>query len=123
MVKNAINWFEIPVTDLDRAAEFYKYMMSTELERTSMDGMDLAIFPYDEKSVAGALIKADFLTPASSGSVVYLNAEGILDDAIARAEEKGASVVIPKTDIGEAGFIAHIIDSEGNKVGLHSMAG
>ncbi|HBR99072.1 MAG TPA: hypothetical protein DD979_17085 [Gammaproteobacteria bacterium] len=124
MVKNAVNWFEIPVSDLDRATDFYQHMMHTELERSNaMDGMDLAIFPYDEQSVSGALVKAEFLTPASSGSVVYLNAEGILDDAISRAQEKGASIAIPKTAIGEHGFFAHIIDCEGNRVGLHSMAG
>ncbi len=123
MTKNAINWFEIPVTDLDRATGFYQHMLKTDLERSSMDGMDMAIFPYDNQSVSGALIKADFLSPASSGSVVYLNAEGIIEASISRAEEKGGSVVIPKTSIGENGFIAHILDSEGNKVGLHSMAG
>lgn len=122
MLKNAINWFEIPVTDLPRAIEFYEHMLQSTFQAASMDGIDMAIFPYDEGAVSGALVKAPFLSPSESGSVVYLNANGILDTAIERAVGKGAKVIIPKTHIGDPGYIAHIIDSEGNKIGLHSIS-
>ncbi len=121
MTKNAINWFEIPVTDLDRAVDFYQQMLDMTLKNETMDGIEMAIFPSDEKAVAGSLVKADFLAPADSGSLVYLNAEGILDDAISRAKAKGSEVFLPKTSIGENGFIAHLSDSEGNKIALHSF--
>jgi predicted enzyme related to lactoylglutathione lyase len=120
-MKNAINWFEIPVTDLDRAAKFYESMLDTKLQRETMDGVDLAIFPMDETSVSGALAKADFMTPSDQGSIVYLNVEGIMDQAIERAQKMGSQVMFPKTSIGENGYIAHISDSEGNKIALHSM--
>lgn len=120
MLKNAINWFEIPVTDYDRAISFYEFMLDQKLTRETMDGIDMAVFPADDKAVPGALVKADFLTPGQQGSLVYLNVDGFIDQAISRASEKGAEVLFPKTDIGENGFYAHISDCEGNKIGLHS---
>ena len=120
-MQHAINWFEIPVADLDRATHFYETLLATKLQRESMDGIDLAMFPMDQASVSGALVKADFMAPNAQSSVVYLNAEGILDQAIARAQEVGAKVLFPKTAIGENGYIAHISDSEGNRVALHSL--
>lgn len=120
-MKNAINWFEIPVNDFDRAIDFYEHILDTRLQRETMDGINMAIFPYSENTVSGALVKADFLTPSEQGSVVYLNAEGIMDDVLDRAQKKGSKTLLPKTAIGENGFIAHISDSEGNKIALHSM--
>jgi predicted enzyme related to lactoylglutathione lyase len=70
--------------------------------------------------VGGALIKADFLTPGEKGSVVYLNVEGMMDDVLQRAQAQGVKILFPKTHIGEPGYIAHIADSEGNRIGLHS---
>lgn len=122
MMKNAINWFEIPVLDLERAIGFYQQMLNTTLQRETMDGIEMATFPSDEKAVAGSLVKADFLTPGDSGSLVYLNAEGIIDDAINRAVANGSEVLFPKTSIGENGFIAHLSDSEGNRIALHSFS-
>jgi uncharacterized protein len=120
-MQNAINWFEIPVNDFERAIGFYENMMDTKLKRESMDGIEMAIFPGDQNSVYGSLVKADFLAPSAQGCVVYLNAEGIMDDAIARAQKMGSQVLFPKTSIGENGYIAHLSDSEGNKIALHSM--
>ncbi|MFK7994025.1 MAG: VOC family protein [Granulosicoccus sp.] len=121
MSKNAINWFEIPVSDLARATNFYESLLQVTLSQESMNGMDMAIFPYSEGTVTGALVSAPFLSPSNIGSVVYLNAEGMFDEALARAVEHGAEVALPKMDIGPNGVIAHIIDTEGNRVGLHSM--
>ena len=122
MLKNAINWFEIPVSDLTRAIEFYEHMLDATFRQENMGGMDMAIFPYDEGAVSGSLVKAPFLSPSENGAVVYINVNGIMDAAIERATAKGATVVLPKMHIGDPGYIAHIIDSEGNKVGLHSTS-
>jgi len=121
MSKNAINWFEIPVSDLARATTFYEDLVQASLKQESMNDMDMAIFPFSEETVSGALVSAPFLSPSATGSVVYLNVEGMLDGAIERATKNGAEIVLPKMAIGPNGFIAHIIDSEGNRVGLHSM--
>jgi len=120
-LKNAISWFEIPVTDYERAIDFYETMLDVQLTREKMNDIDFAIFPSDDTAVAGALIKADFQQPSQQGCLVYLNVEGIMDSAIKRAQDHGAEVLFPKTHIGEEGYIAHISDSEGNKVALHSM--
>jgi len=121
MIKNAINWFEIPVSDLARATAFYEELVQVTFSHESSDGIDMAIFPYDEKTVTGCLVAAPFLSPSPTGSIVYLNVEGMLDATIERAVAQGAEVPLPKMDIGPNGFIAHIFDSEGNRVGLHSM--
>jgi uncharacterized protein len=120
-IKNAVSWFEIPVNDYERAINFYEIMLDTKLQREVMNDIDFAIFPADEKAVAGALIKCEFLKPNDQGSLVYLNVDGFMDEAISRAQKNGAKVLFPKTNIGECGYIAHLSDSEGNKVALHSM--
>jgi len=120
--KNTINWFEIPVNNFERAISFYESILDIKLARENMDDIDLAIFPADKKAVSGALIKADFLQPGDQGSLVYLNVEGKMDDVIGRAQKRGSNLLFPKTNLGEPGYIAHISDSEGNKIALHSMA-
>jgi predicted enzyme related to lactoylglutathione lyase len=78
-------------------------------------------FPYAEGTVTGALVAAPFHSPSKTGSIVYINVEGVFDEALARAVANDAEVVMPKMDIGPNGYIALIIDSEGNRIGLHSM--
>ncbi len=119
-LKNAINWFEIPVSDLERAIKFYEKVLDIQLKREKVDECELAIFPADEEAIAGALIKTDFLQPSEQGCLVYLNVEGMMDAVIERAQAQGSSVLLAKTHIGDPGYIAHINDSEGNKIALHS---
>jgi predicted enzyme related to lactoylglutathione lyase len=121
-MKNTINWFEIPVNDMPRAIDFYENMLGVELRQETMDGIQMALFPFDEKSVSGCLVKADFMQPSGQGSLVYLNVEGFMDEAMERATAQGSEIAFPKTAIGENGFIAHLSDSEGNKIALHSMS-
>lgn len=118
---NIINWFEIPTTDLDRASKFYEVVLATSLKREHFAGndTDMAIFQGAEKSVGGALIADKRRKPVADGAVVYLHAPD-LDASLARIEQAGGSVVLPKTDIGDPGFIALVRDTEGNVVGLHS---
>jgi predicted enzyme related to lactoylglutathione lyase len=119
--KNAVNWFEIPVDDFERAVSFYQRLFDVQLRHEVMDGFDCALFPADEQAVGGALVKADFQRPGAAGSLVYLNAEGKLDALLQRATDMGAQVTLPRTAIGEYGFIAHLLDSEGNKIAVHSF--
>jgi uncharacterized protein len=121
-IKNAINWFEIPVDDYQRAIDFYENVFDITLVREKMNDIDFAMFPADDEAVAGALVKAEFLQPGEQGSLVYLNVEGMMDRVIERAQAQGSNVFFPKTYIGEPGYIAHISDSEGNKIALHSHA-
>ena len=121
-MKNAIHWFEIPATDLDRAARFYERVLGSTLQRETFAGQDLAIFRCngEKDGVAGAVVADPKRKPAAQGTCVYLDARGDLDGALVRAKQAGGEVLVPRTDIGAPGFIALIRDSEGNTVGLHS---
>ena len=124
MSKHAIHWFEVFVSDLDRAVRFYQTMLAVELRRTSEDGRPMALFASaGESGVGGALVRQVGREPTPSGVIVYLDADGKLDACLARVEGAGGRVVMAKTDIGPPGFIALVRDSEGNLVGLHSERG
>lgn len=119
---NAINWFEIPATDFDRAVKFYETALGISMHREVFAGDPNAFFPYAQgQGVGGSVVKADYANPGSGGAVVYLNAgtHQQLEAALARVEAAGGSVLRPATDLGEIGTIAFIRDTEGNHVGLH----
>lgn len=117
MTKNAINWFEILTTDLERAAKFYEATLRVSLKRESFNGVPHAIF--GAPGVAGALIFDAARKPTSGGAMVYLDAPD-LDGALGRVAKAGGKVLVPKTDIGDPGSIAIVVDTEGNHVGLHA---
>lgn len=119
-MQNAINWFEIPVADMDRALAFYEKILDRRTKREVFGGMDMAIFPAPDPAVGGALIATKDRKPSAEGALVYLNVTGALDQVIGRVPAAGGQVVMGKTDIGEPGFIALFRDTEGNVVGLHS---
>jgi predicted enzyme related to lactoylglutathione lyase len=116
-------WFEIPATDLDRAARFYQQLFGAPLQRADF-GMPIAVFPYRaEGGASGCLAQSPTMQPSRSGSLIYLNADPSLDAALARAEEAGGRVVQPRTALPPGmGFFAKIEDTEGNQVGLHALA-
>lgn len=121
MDKNVVNWFEIPVSDLSRAKDFYKNVIGTEAQDMQMPGMEMAAFPWVQGGVntTGALVKSAFGKPSTEGSMVYFECADCAD-ALGKVEANGGKVAMPKTSIGEFGFIGHIIDTEGNKIGVHS---
>jgi predicted enzyme related to lactoylglutathione lyase len=119
-MSNAINWFEIFVSDIDRATRFYEATMAVQLRREDFGGKPMAIFPGSQTGVGGALVRDGGRAPAVEGTLVYLNASGKLDACLDRVRAAGGAVVLAKTDIGDPGFIATIRDTEGNLVGLHS---
>jgi hypothetical protein len=118
---DALNWFEIPVVDMDRAVAFYSEMFGVALQAAEMSpGYLMAMFP-SEGGVGGALVSGEGYVPGMTGTVVYLNGGDDLSGPLSRVEAAGGQIIVPKSDIGENGFFAFFIDSEGNKVGLHSM--
>ena len=120
-MKNAVNWFEIPAADFDRAVKFYDAIMSKPLRRESFGGMPHAVFAYEGEGVSGAVSKMDRNSPSPQGTLVYLNVEGYLDKAVENTAKAGGRILSEKMSIGENGFVAIIADTEGNTVGLHSM--
>lgn len=118
---NWINWFEIPATDINRAAGFYGSVFNIEFKTTAMMGTHMAIFPANGGN-HGALVQGDDYKPSAEGVTLYLNGGDDLSVPLAKVEQAGGTVIVPKTHIGdEMGYFAMFIDTEGNKVALHSM--
>ena len=119
---NAINWFEIPATDISRAKKFYEHIFDIKMEEMEMEGMKYAMFPFDptKPNVAGGLAKSPMHTPGTTGAVVYLNGNPDLQNVLNRIEKSGGKITMPKTSIGQNGFMAMFIDTEGNGIALHS---
>lgn len=118
---NALNWFEIPVTDVARAKKFYETIFDIEMQVVEMMGMEMAMFPSQSPKSSGALVKSSNHTPSATGSVIYLNGNPDLQQVLDRIENAGGKITMPKTNIDpETGNMAFIMDTEGNLVGLHS---
>ena len=122
-MKNAISWFEIAVTDMDRAVKFYSEMLACEIKRMDMDNMKYAMFPYDNDAggVGGGLVEMEGFKPSLEGPTLYLNGGDDLSVPLARVAAAGGKIMMPKTDIGENGFMAVFLDTEGNRIALHSF--
>jgi len=119
---NALNWFEIPVNDFGRAKKFYETVLGTTIEPKPMGPTTMGMLSSDPNAVGGALVQGGDSAPSENGTMVYLNGGDDLGPMLARVQLAGGRVVVPKTDIGSGfGFYAQFIDTEGNKVGLHSI--
>ena len=119
---NAVNWFELFVSDFNRAKRFYEATLQVTLPEHQMEGCRMGIFPFQEQhGVGGAITKMEGMAPGTGGTMVYLNVESDLDGVLQRAPANGGAVIKPRTSIGEHGFIGIIKDTEGNAVGIHSM--
>ncbi len=122
-MKNALNWFEIPAKDLERAKSFYEEVLDAKMETMTMEdmGQTMAFFPSDwENGVGGGLVAGPGFEPSDKGSTIYLNGGDDLATPLSRVEKAGGKVILPKTSIGEHGFMAQFLDTEGNRVAFHS---
>src|SRR5882672_9251356 len=120
---NTINWFEIAVRDIARAAKFYETILDIKTTSMEMMGMKMAMFPYDgtKGKVGGSLVQSQMHTPGTTGAIIYLNANPDLDLVLNRIEKTGGKMLMPKTLIDEhTGYMAFFSDTEGNSIGLHS---
>lgn len=118
---NALNWFEIPVTDAKRAKKFYETIFEIEMFPMEMMGMEMIMFPSQPPASGGALVKSADHTPSTTGCIVYLNANPDLQLVLDRIENAGGKITMPKTNIDpDTGNMAFFMDTEGNLVGLHS---
>ncbi len=115
-------WFELPATDFDRACAFWQAVMGTTLKAETMGPTRMAVFPYERPNVSGAVIAGPGYRPGADGPVVYVNVDAIgLDAAVARVTAAGGRIAVPRVDLpGGMGAFVHVIDTEGNRVGLHA---
>ncbi len=121
-VSTRLNWFEIPVIDIDRAAKFYGEILGETLEPgPGVEGFQMTMFP-PTAGVNGALVQGESYAPSLQGAVVYLNGGDDLTTILNRVEGAGGKALSEKIDIGDDnGFCAYFEDTEGNRVGLHSV--
>ncbi|HMQ68118.1 MAG TPA: VOC family protein [Ignavibacteria bacterium] len=116
---NAINWFEIPVTDFPRAKKFYGDIFATDMHEEMMGPHQMGFFPGG--GVSGAIVKSEGHNPSMDGALIYLAAGEDLTDVMNRIEKAGGKVLQPKMKVtDEIGYIAIFADTEGNRVALHS---
>lgn len=119
-LKSYVSWFEIPAINFQQAVDFYNNIYDIEME-TNFDGQyAMAYFPAG-KGVGGAIVAGPGSTPSDTGPLLYLNGGDNLDKILSKIEPAGGRIIMPKTHISEeAGYFAIFIDSEGNKLALHS---
>jgi hypothetical protein len=119
--KNAIGWFEIPVTDMERAVGFYEKVFRVALTRFSMGPLTMAWFPMlpDAPGSMGSLVQGETYVPSYAGTMVYFMVDDI-ERTLEAAAQNGGKILNPKMSIGEFGFVGHFEDCEGNRVALHS---
>jgi predicted enzyme related to lactoylglutathione lyase len=121
-MSNTFVWVDIPVTDLDRAIAFYSAVTGQPVDRIGGPGFNFGLFKHEGNQVGGCLVEAgDGVAPSLLGPLVYLDASGRLDAAVAAAERGGGKVLKARHSIAPNGFRAVIADSEGNRIALHSM--
>ncbi len=120
-MENFITWFEIPATNFNRAVSFYKKILDIEIQETEMFGSQMGFFPSDDKHVSGAIVHGDDYNPVNDGIIIYLNGGKDLQVILDKVQKVNGTIIVPKTQINpETGFFGMFIDSEGNKMAVHS---
>lgn len=123
--QNAISWFEIPAIDLARATNFYETIFGIKLIAMDMPNIRMRMFPLEDMNGVGGAIcdSGGFHKPSvSDGPLIYLNGNPDLQTIMDKVEAAGGSIMVPKTEISpEYGFMGVFIDTEGNRIGLHSV--
>ncbi len=125
-MQNAISWFEIPTTDIDRAQKFYESIFGITMMPMDLPNIKMRMFPLDDMmtQVGGALVDSGgFHKPSvTDGPLIYLNAHPAVQNVLDKVTEAGGSIMVPKTEISpEYGFMGVFTDTEGNRIGLHSV--
>ena len=128
MSADTLCWTDIPVTNLDRAIKFYSALLGKEVRKMSETGFEYGLLPHEEQNASGCLcVGGDSVgnknEPSETGPLIYLSVEGRLNEAVGAARVNGGKVLQEKQQIGPHGVRAIIVDSEGNRIALHSSAG
>lgn len=120
-MESYLSIFEIPATDMSRAVKFYQTILDVDIEQIEMPEMEIGVLPYEGQMVTGVIMKGEGCNPSADGVTIYLNAGDNLQVILDRVQASNGKIMIPKTPhADEIGFFAIFLDSEGNKIGLHS---
>lgn len=121
-MKNFVSIVEIPATDITRSVSFYQAILDIEIQTIDMQGTEMGIFPSDGQSASVVITKGEGYEPATDGVLVHLNGGDNLQTVLNKVEKNGGKILLPKTLIDEEnGYFALFLDSEGNRMGVHSM--
>ena len=125
-MNNAISWFEIPATDLPRAQKFYETIFNIQMVPMDMENIKMRMFPLDDMmtQIGGAVVDSGgFHKPSlTDGPLIYLNGNPDVQKVLDKVEAAGGTIMVPKTQIlPEYGYMAVLVDTEGNRIGLHSI--
>ncbi len=118
--KTQVVWSDVPCLDLDRAMAFYAAVLDCEVEKQGGGGFFMGVLPHGGAAIGGCLAVLNDTAPSETGVLIYLNCDGRLEDAVSKVEPNGGQVRQPIHVIGPHGRRAIVIDSEGNRVALHS---
>ena len=123
VARNPVVWFEIPTADLKRAIGFYEHVFDVTLEQHEMGPLTMAWFPMKEGEMGapGSLVQSEHYTPSAEGTLVYFSVADI-ETACSKATAQGGTVLQEKKSIGEFGFVGILLDTEGNRIGIHSQS-
>ncbi|WP_339715398.1 VOC family protein [uncultured Kriegella sp.] len=120
-MKSFISIFEIPATEISRAVDFYQTILDISIEKMEFPEMQMGIFPYEGQMVTGVIMRAEGYKPSADGVTIYLNGGDNLQIILDKVEKNGGEIIVPKSlHADESGYYALFLDSEGNKIGLHS---
>lgn len=127
MSADTLCWTDIPVTNLDRAIKFYSAVLRQEVRKMSEGGLEYGLLPHEEQNASGCLCVGgdsvgDKNQPSQNGPLIYLSVEGRLAEAVQAVKSNGGKALLEKQQIGPHGFRAIVVDSEGNRIALHSSA-
>lgn len=119
-MKNRVQWFDIVTKDIERAKEFYTKVFNLVFQFIETPDSKMYMFGDSTKvGSAGCLVQSTTNTPSTEGTILYFSCEDVTNE-VSRVEKAGGKLLVSKTSIGEFGFIAQLIDTEGNRIGLHS---
>ena len=121
-MQTKINWFEIPSIDFPRAVKFYETIFENKLKVEQFGDFPMGVFPGEDGNSIGCVVKGAPYVPNKDGTVLYLDATPGMDGVLGRIEPAGGRILMEKTALPqEMGYIAHFIDTEGNRLALHAM--
>ena len=122
MKQNMVGWFEIPVDDMERAIKFYETILDVKISKQDFGGFLMGWFPFaeDKPGAAGTLVKQEAYVPSEKGTLIYFMSDDVQIE-LDRIEAAGGKIMQPKTQISpDHGFMALFLDTEGNRIALHS---
>ena len=120
-MNNFVSIFEIPAIEISRAIDFYQAILDIKIEKIDFPGTLMGLFPTEGQMTFGVIVQGEDYKPSGNGVTIYMNGGDNLQVSLDKIEKNGGKIIVPKTlHADESGYFAMFIDTEGNRIGLHS---